>query len=253
MGTPNNQGSMRSSVTELPGGYRHWRAMSAARGLGALALALGLLTGCTPTLHAIPVDPNVDFAMHLQRRGELVVDEMQGTSPAMLVPAGWQSLTGGPRFLLQAHGKTIAALWFPESNRMIVRESADPQSPVIGEINAGWEKGAIHLTLTPANGAAVQTGEFDRIDGRIATTALSSQAQTVLDLRGTYRAELRDSKGASVGWLRVQISPYQAATRIYDGVLPASLDGPLSAAAVALLDSDVDYIEDHALNVYMGN
>jgi hypothetical protein len=99
----------------------------------------------------------------------------------------------------------------------------------------------------------MQSTAFDRIDGRVVTAALSSQAQTVLDVRGTYRAQLQDSTGAAVGWLRVQISPYQAATRIYDGVVPPSLNGPLATAAVALVDYDVDYIEGHALDVYQGN
>jgi hypothetical protein len=223
-----------------------------AHGLGVLALTLSILTGCASQLHAVPVDPNVDFAAHVEHSG-LVVDEMPGLSRAVLVPAGWHSMMGGPRFLLQAHDKTIAALWFPTPNHMIVRQSADPQSPLIGEIRAKWTEGAIHLTFEPANGPALQSTEFGRIDGRVVTAALSSQAQTVLDVRGTYRAQLRDSTGAPVGWLRVQISPYQAATRIYDGVLPASLNGPLATAAVALLDSDVDYIEGHALNVYQGN
>lgn len=252
MELPKTLHTHRSPTTELPGASVQARPTNAALGRGAFLLMAGGLICCAPRLKAIPVAPGVDFAAHVEHRG-LVVDEMPGASPAVLVPAGWQSRTGGPRFLLQAYDKTIAALWFPEPDQMIVRQTADRQAPLIGEVDAAWEKGAIHLTLKPANGAPFQTGAFDRIDGRAATAALNSQAYTVLDVRGVYRAELRDARGAPAGWLRIQISPYQAATHIYDGVLPASLNGPLATAAVALLDSDVNDIENHAVNVYLGN
>jgi len=220
--------------------------------LGALGLGLGIVSGCTPRVHAIPVDRDVDYAAHMEHQG-LVVDEMPGASPAILVPAGWQTGPRGPRFLLQAHDKTMAALWFPRAGQMIVRKTADPASPLLGEVDANWNQGAIQLTFKPADGPEFKTGEFERIDGRVVTAALSSHVQTVLDVRGVYRAELRDANGASAGWLRVQISPHQAASRIYDGEVPPELNGPLTTAAIAMVDSDVDYIEDHALDVYVGN
>jgi hypothetical protein len=227
-------------------------APSTAQRAGTLLLTLVMVFGWVPALHAIPIDPNVDFGAHLEHRG-LVVDQMSGPSPAVLVPAGWQSWNGGPRFLLQARGQTIAALWFPRPGCMIVRQTADPKSPLIGEIDAGWSHGAIHLEFKPANGSEFATGTFDRVDGRVTTAALSSQVRTVLDLRGVYRADVRDANGKPVGWLRVQLSPRQAATRIYDGELPASLNGPLAAAAVAVVNADIDYIKRQASDVYMGN
>lgn len=225
------------------------KAGEAARRLATLLAVLAPLAGCTPALQALPADPSVDFAAHAAHRG-LVIDEMPGVSPAVLVPGGWQYLAGGPRFLLQAHHHIIAALWFPEPGRMIVRRGADSGSPLVGEVDATWKDGAIRLKVKPADGTVFQTGAFDRIDGRVVTAALSSQAHTVLDVRGTYRAEVRDAKGVPVGWLRAKISPHQAATHIYDGVLPAEVNGPLATAAVALLDAEVNTIEDHALNVY---
>ncbi len=228
------------------------RTVRAARVVGTLLLAVGVLAACTPTLQAVPVDPNVDFAAHVAHRG-LVVDEMPGAAPAVLAPAGWRSWFGGPRFLLHAQDKMIAALWFPSPGRMIVRQTADPQSPVIGEINATWDHGAIRLMFKPVDGPVFETGTFDRVDGRVSTAALSSQSKTEFGLRGVYRAELRDANGTPVGWLRAQIRSPLTATRIYDGVIPASMNGALAAAAVALLDADVDYIENHAVNPYMGN
>jgi hypothetical protein len=211
-----------------------------------------LASGCTVAPRPVPVARGVDFAAHVEHRG-LVVDDMAGGSPAALVPAAWLPWSGGPRFLLQHHGETMAAVWIPKAGRVIVRQSSDPQSPLIGEVDAAWKDGAIHLTFLPAGGPVLQSSTFDRIDGRVVTAALSSQARTVLDVRGVYRAEVRDAQGNPVGWMRARISPHQTATRIYDGVLPASLNGPLTTAAFALLDAEVDYIEDHALDVYLGS
>jgi hypothetical protein len=218
----------------------------------ACLFGVGLVTGPAATLHAIAVESNVDFAAHVEHRG-LVIDQMSGAPGVVLAPAGSFAFSGGPRFLLQRNGTTLAALWFPDPGHMIVRQSADPRSPLIGEVNAAWQQGAISLMIKPAEGPAYQTGVFGRDDGRLSSAALSWDATTVLDQRGTYRAELRDANGAPAGWLRVRISPYQGARRIYDGVVPASLNGPLATAAVAVLNSDVRYVRNRAQNVYLGN
>ena len=89
--------------------------------------------------------------------------------------------------------------------------------------------------------------------GTFHPAVLSWYATTVLDVRGIYLAELRDDTGAPAGWLRVSISPYLAAPRIYDGVLPAAIQEPLAIAAAELIDADVDYIEGRAVNPYLGN
>jgi len=217
----------------------------------ALVLVLAFSIGCTATWRPIPVDTGVNFAAHVEHRG-IVVDKMQGGAPAMLEPAGWQSFWGGPRFLLEAHDTTVAALWFPESSHVIVRASADPQSPVLGKVDATWRQSAIRLTFRLPDGS-FQTGEFARIDGGHPTATLGPQVSTLLDIEGVYRAELRDAHGAAVGWLRVRINCNGAPTRIYDGILPPSLSGPLGAAAVALLDSDVSYVADHAQDPDQGN
>lgn len=218
---------------------------------GTCVLAVGVMIGCAAPLRAVPVDSDVNFAAHIEHRG-LVIDQMAGAS-AVLAPAGSLLFSDGPRFLLQQQGKTVAALWFQDPGHMIVRQTADPQSPLIGEVDAAWNEGSIRLTLKPASGPAFQTTDFTRTDGRLSSATLRWDATTVLDVRGTYRAELRDSTGAPVGWLRVRASPYRGARRIYDGVVPASLNGPLATAAVAVLNSDVRYIRNRALNVYLGN
>ena len=52
--------------------------------------------------------------------------------------------------------------------------------------------------------------------------------------------------------LRVRISPYQTAPRIYEAALPTTIPPPLAAATAAALDAEVDWIESHATNVYRG-
>jgi hypothetical protein len=221
----------------------------------SIVLAAGILiSGCALKPHAVPVAPGVDFAAHVEHMG-LVVDRAQGGEPAVLVPAPTPLFSSGPTYLLEAHGKTIAAFWVKDPGHVTVRRTADPASPVIGRVVAHWDNddGAISLTFEPANGPELHSGEFERTAGPFHPDVLGAQATTVVDVRGIYQADLHDAMGTQAGWLRVRISPYMAAARIYDGVLPASIQEPLATAACALVDSDVDYIEDHAVNVYLGN
>lgn len=217
---------------------------------GAVAGLLALAS-CAAPLHAISTEPNVDFTAHLEHQG-LVVDQAHNGEPAVLVPAG-SLFSSGPNFLLQAGGNTLAALWVQDPGHITVRRTADSASPVIGRVEATWDHGAIRLALQPVDGPPMQTGRFHRIDGPRIPEVLSTQATTVLDVRGMYLAKLHDAKGDDAGWLRARISPYQDARRIYDAALPASVSEPLAAAAVVLVNSDVSYIRDHAVDVYLGN
>jgi len=122
-----------------------------------------------------------------------------------------------------------------------------------GTVAAYPEHGAIRLVFTPADGSALSTGVFERVDGSVAPTALGLPAETVLDVRGVYRADLHDATGATVGWLRVRVSPFDVAPRIYDGNVPATLSPQSLTTAFAQLDAEIDRIEAHAQDVYFGN
>ncbi len=236
----------------VPCCFPHALGRCAVRDLRNILLALGLtLTGCAARV-TVPVDPRAEFAAHGEHRG-LVVDRAHGGEPAVLVPARTLPFSSGPTYLLQAEDKTIAALWVKDPAHVTVRQTSDPAAPVVGRVEAHWNAGAINLTLRPVDGPELHTGVFERTDGPSLPSVLRWNAATVLDVRGRYEAELRDASGAPAGWLRVRISPYMAAGRIYDGDLPPSVPEALATAAVALVDSDVDYIEDHAVNVYLGN
>ena len=221
------------------------------RSLFALLLALGITAGCAPRLD-VPIDPRVDFAAHVESRG-LVVDRAPSGEPAVLVPARTLPFSSGPTYVLQANDRTLAALWVKDPAHVTVRQTSDPNAPVIGRVEAHWNHGAIYLTLKPVDGPELQSSVFERTDGPAHPSVLSWYATMVTDVRGFYFAELHDPSGALAGWLRVRISPYMAAPRIYDGVLPPTVQESLVTAAAELIDSDVDYIESRAVNPYIGN
>lgn len=240
-----------AGVTALPRVAAQTSRHLPSRRTSGIVAALCFLMICGAPAHATATDPTVDFTAHLEHQG-LVVDQARNGEPAVLVPAG-SLFSSGPNFLLQAGGNTLAALWVEDQGHVTVRRTAAPDSPLIGRVTATWDHGAIRLTLTPADGAPTQTGRFHRIDGPGRPEILSSQATTVLDLRGMYLAKLRDAKGDDTGWLRVRISPYQESRRVYDATLPPSVPEPLAAAAVALVNSEVSYIRANAVDVYRGN
>ena len=224
----------------------------AGRCIAGFLVVFAVLGVSSPQLRAASPEAGVDFAAHFDHHG-LTFDRLSDGSSAVLVSGGPQLFDGNARYLLQANGKTVAALWFKTPGDVVVRRTADPSSPILGVVTARWEHGAISLTITPSDGPAFHTGTFGESTARFDPVALGKRATTVLDVRGLYEAELRDAQGASAGWLRVRVSSYQSATRIYDGDLPAAIDGPLAAAAVALLDADVSRVESRALDVYSGN
>ena len=211
-----------------------------------------LVGGCGARPMHVPLDPRVDFAAHSEHRG-LVVDRAEGGQPAVLVPASTLPFTSGPTYVLEGDGKTMAALWVKDAGHITIRQAADAAAPVLGRVQAHWHHGAISLTFTPVAGPELHTTEFQRTDGPVGPAVLGPQITTAPDIRGFYQADLLDSTGAPVGWLRVRLTPYMDASRVYDGVLPDSVQEPLATAAVELVDSDIDYIEGHATNVYLGN
>jgi hypothetical protein len=215
-----------------------------------MLLAGTLLAGGAAPLRAMAVDPDADFAAHLEHRG-MVIDRMEGNESAVLKPDGsWFS----NRYLLRSDGKTIAALRFKDPDHITVRQSADPTAPVVGRVEGTWDNGALRLTLQPADGPAYTLGRFHRIDYTSRPALLgSTSTSTILGVRGLYRAELRDAHGNTVGWLRLRITSPEGGTHIYDGSLPASLDGPLATAAVELVDADVDRLERDVIDVYQGD
>ncbi len=222
-----------------------------SRPIALLVAGTAMTLGCVALHRPVPVDPEATFAAHQEHAG-LAIDRLARGRSGELRPAGWFRRPGAPAFVLVADGQRIAALW-PTPDRVVVRSAMSREAPLVGEVASSWDDGAIRLTLQPAGGPSFRSDPLAREGGGTGTATLTRSAQTVIDVRGTYRATLRDSSGVAVGWLRTRISPYQEASRIFDGALPAAIQPELAVAAATALNGEIDWIEDHALNVYRGN
>jgi hypothetical protein len=225
---------------------------AAGRTTLALATAIVLVNGCGVLPTAASVEPGVDFVAHRGMSG-IVVDRMKDGQTAVLVPADSAS-SGGPTYLLRSNGKIIAALWVIGRDHVIVRQTADPDGPVTGQVWASWKGDAMRLRLEPAGGIWEHTGSFYRrnVDSE-EPAALGKNMLSVHDLPGVYRANLRDAQNANVGWLRVDVGQYMAASHSYDGILPTSLDGPLAVGAVALIEAQLGHVERHSVDTWWSN
>ena len=209
-----------------------------------------LSSGCALLPRSKPVDPRVDFVAHPGYRG-LVVDRMDGGHRAILVRTHSTPSSGGPTHLFEADGTTIAALWVNDSHRVTVRRTPEATAPSVGDVLASWKQGGLRLTFHSADGLAFHTSRFDRIDSKGFPNILDREMYSVMDLPGVYRAELRDEQNVPVGWLRVRILPYQGLPRDYEADVPGPLNGPLAAGAIALVDSEIDWIIDR--NAFPGD
>jgi hypothetical protein len=213
-----------------------------------LLLASALAAGCAAIQHPVEVDPAATFAAH-QERAVLVVDRFERGRAGHLGPASWIRTPGAPTFVLDVGGDQIAAMWIAGS-RVVVHRTTSETSALVGTVTPSWQDGAIRLALEPAGSPAFRTDLFVRNGAGGGPPVLSRVAQTVLDVRGTYEATVRDPGGASKGWLRVRIGPYLPAPRIYEAALPPEIPPEVVAGAVAALNAEIDWIEGHALNVY---
>jgi hypothetical protein len=216
------------------------------------AVALAAAAASCALLHKpVSVDPQATFAAHLEHDG-LAVDRLEHGRTGRLRSPRWLRLPGAPAFVLDdAEGATLAALWLSGSEAT-VRPTTSESAPVLARIRPSWEDGAVRFTLEPPDGEPLRTDVFARQQAGTGPPALTRTAETVIDVRGPYEATVRDARGKSVGWLRVRISPYQAAPRIYEASLPATISPPVAAAAVAALNAEIDWIEAHTLDVYRG-
>jgi hypothetical protein len=217
---------------------------------GAILVLAATLSACIALSRPVAVDPEATFAAH-QEHARIVIDRLARGRSGELRPPSWLRTPGAPTWVLVADGQQLAAFW-PEGERVVVRNAPSREAPPVGEVVASWDDQAIRLGLQPAGGPAFRSDVFAREGSGGGPDSLTRAAQTILDVRGTYRATLRDPGGAAVGWLRVKIGPYQEAPRIFDGVLPAAIQPELAAATVIRLGSEIDWIESHTLDVYRG-
>jgi hypothetical protein len=209
--------------------------------------SLSLVVACGG-LHTIPPDSEVTFAMHQENR-VFVVDRPSSGTPALVAAAEWLRVPGDPAWALRRDGATLAAYWIDGNAGTTARTGLLVSDQSLGDVRPSWDENAIRLHIEPPGGPAIQSD----VCGGGGTGALSRSAQTILDVRGRFEATLRDANGAEVGWLRLRIGPYERAARIYEATLPAGVSERLAVAAVLSLANEIDWIEEHALNVYQSD
>lgn len=216
-----------------------------------IGLVVGLLTSssCAWLTSSPPAQPDINFAAHTESRG-LKIDKMDGSEHGVLELSTTHG--GPPQFVLRTSGVMTAALYV-KGPVTVVRRAPDLTAPVIGQVDASWANGALRLELKPEGKGPFSFSEFKRISGGASPTALGQPASLLIDLRGTYFANIKDSTGASAGWMRVQVDARWQPDHVYEAMLPSEIDGPLAVAAVAQVDAVLNAVEDAAQNPYIGN
>jgi hypothetical protein len=209
----------------------------------AALLAVGLLGGgCAVAARPIPVDPGLTFAIHTVHGG-LFVDRMQNGETGMLKPeGGWSSFTN-PEFDLHLDGAG-GERRLVGTGPVVVHRGTD-EGPVSGRVEPSWEDEAIRLTLRPANGPPLVSDVFSRVDNGAGMDELTRNAESSIDLRGSYEAAFRDPTGREVGWLRVHVSPWSSSMAACEGVLPPTVGEGMAVAAAETLGAEVDWIGQH--------
>src|SRR5438128_9532456 len=155
----------------------------------------------------VPIDPVVDFAAHVEH-DRIVVDRLPDGSRGIVEAPGWFRWGGAPTFVLTRDGQTVAGLWLTAPATVQVRASRSRTAPVRATIEPSWDDNAIRLAIRPPDGPSLRTDAFQRTAMGGGPSVLTRNAQTSIDVRGTYRAAVRDASGAEAGWLRVDRSPY---------------------------------------------
>ena len=216
----------------------------------ALTGVLTLGTGCVAAAAHVPVDPGANFTAHTESSG-IVVDRMDDGQRGRLVPNSIP-FTHRPPFLVEEGDRKVAALWRDGSTFVVRPPTGGEDAHAMGTVTAEWIDHGIHFTFHPATGDALHTGAFHR-QGWSGPELLGQQVSNILELPGVYFAEVRDPANNPVGWMRVEIGRYGPTLRLYNASLPASISGPLALAAFQRIDSDIDWVEQHAVNPYIGN
>ena len=219
------------------------------RGCSGLLAVICITSACASRSGSpvdISADPGATFVAH-QVSGGLMIDKMEGGQTGALQP----STPSGPQFVLYSGSTPVAAFWITGPNTL-VRSAPDTTAPTIGQVDTTWDKSAIRLMLKPAGHPTFSTSVFKRV-GEGAPEALGQPTDSTVGLRGVYRADVIDAAGKPAGWIQVRFSHGGSAHRVYDGVLPATLNGPLAVAAAARLDAELSAVLRSATNPYVGN
>jgi hypothetical protein len=193
---------------------------------------------------ASELDPRATFAAHQVHAG-FVLDRLQPDATGVVEQA--HVINWVPEFRVRTAGSDVGHLRLTAPASVTVRESGVREA---GQVAPAWDNGAIRFMLRPATGAPLRFGPFERIDGGAGYSVLSRNALTLLDVEGTYRATVFDEHDQPVGWWEVEVvEPFRP--RVFSGSLPGT--SPAAEAGLILaLNSEIDWIENHVLDVWRG-
>jgi hypothetical protein len=225
---------------------RHVSVGTLAVVAGAMCAAVACLRS-EPPLAASYVDADATFVAHTMHGG-IAIDRAAGPPMTRIVARGFRGLD--PTYVVRnAEGGALAGLWVIGPAAVVARASLSNAAPVAVEVTPDWTEQAIRLSVDGQAGR-LHTGPFARVDGRAGLPVLSRVGQTNLDIRGIYRATIFDGGGAQLGWFEVR-APSPDEPRVFQGRLPPASLAAGPALAVALT-SELDWIDDHTIDVYRG-
>jgi hypothetical protein len=197
------------------------------------------------SLASSELNSQATFAAHQVHAG-FVLDRLQRDATGVVEQPN--VINWVPEFRVRTAAGDVGNLRLTAPASVTVRESGAREA---GHVAPAWDNGAIRFTLSPATGAPLRSGLFARIDGGAGYSVLSRNALTLLDVEGIYRATVFDEHDQPVGWWEVEVvEPFRP--RVFAGSLPGT--SPAAEAGLMLaLNSEIDWIESHVLDVYRGN
>jgi hypothetical protein len=221
-----------------------------ARAARLMLVAVPLLAGCAAMGLSPPeIDSQATFAAYRTNEG-LTIARIEGGKTGTIDAAGWSGLV--PTYHVVVAGQSVGELHVPSTAQVEVRATAPPDRPLHGEIQPSWDDGAIRLTMRPGTGDILRTRTFHRVGTTAGLSLLTRNMITQLDMRGTYRSDLRGPGDAVVGWLQVHFWE-PSGQRVYEAVFPPGFPAADAAAAAIALESEVDWIRRYAIDTSRGN
>ena len=151
-----------------------------------------------------------------------------------------------PAYRVEVGGRTVAQLRVPSTALVDVQAGGTR-----GEVQPSWDDGAVRLAIRPTGGELLRTRSFRSVETTSGLSLLTRNAQTTLDMRGTYRSDLRDADDGVVGWLQVHVWE-PSGRHVYEAVFPDGFPTADAAAAALALDSEVAWIRRWVLDANRG-
>ena len=209
---------------------------------GLLAILL-LLPGCeggglSSSVGLAPPDINANATFAAYRTSEgFTIARYEGKT-GNIDAAGWSGIT--PTFHVLIQGQPMGELQVPEVAQVVVTHSPASASGY-GSVTPSYDEGVIRLTIRSSSGETLKTRSFRRSGGGSGMDVLSRAMQSELDMRGTYRSDLRDRDDRVVGWLQVKL--WEPSIRpVYEAVFPQGFPAADASAAAVSLDSEIGWM-----------